>query len=296
LTSPNPALFAPPQFVISPAGYESGSSFQERSQAQPGLRSGLAARLREALSQGGLRRARGLLWPADLPAPETGLPVWNLPPVVPPEFIPPFQPLATALAVDGPAPLDLPETYILYHGPQAAADLRRLLDAWSWAAGSLGDYYPLLVVGLDEPGRQILVALLNEYNLAETVRALPELSLAGLASLYTGSAAVFHPAGVSPWGGSLRLALACARPVVALETPLADALVGPAAYLVPPAEDRQAVSRALGAALITVIVEESVSEGLVAAARQRAAGWANPDQEKAFTRELLRAYNEILAG
>jgi hypothetical protein len=259
------------------------------------LRPGLAARLREALSQGGLQRARGLLWPADLPVPETGLPVWSLPPVIPPEFIPPYQQPAAALAEGGPPLLDLPETYILYHGPNAAADLRRLLDAWSWAAGSLGDYYPLLVVGLDEESRQTLAALLSEYGLVETVRALPELPLTGLASLYAGSAAVFHPAGVSPWGGSLRLALACARPVVALETSLADALVGPAAYLVPLTEDRKAGSRSLGAALITVIVEESVSEGLISAARQRAAGWANPDQEKAFASALLQAYYEILA-
>jgi glycosyltransferase involved in cell wall biosynthesis len=192
---------------------------------------------------------------------------------------------------DGKLPaLELPETYILYHGPHTSGALRRLLDAWSWAAGSIGEYYPLLLIGLDEAGQRRLFALADELRLSQTIRALPGLPVEAIARLYQGCSALFHPAPVSPWGSAIRAALVCAKPVVALETTLANAVVGPAAYLVQAGEPERAASRALGAALITVIVEEEVSENLSTAARQRAAAW----QSSNFGRDLLAAYQSLL--
>ena len=104
--------------------------------------------------------------------------------------------------------------------------------------------------------------------------------------IYQGCSALFHPAPLSPWGGAVSWALACGKPVVAAESALTDALVGPAAYLAP-LDD----ARALGAALITVLVEEEVAEKLSLAAQKQAAGWHSP----AFGQELLAAYQEILS-
>ena len=86
-----------------------------------------------------------------------------------------------------------------------------------------------------------------------------------------------------------RAALACAKPVVAYESAWADAMVGPAAYLVPPGGGAQAGSRALGAALITVVVEESVAEELSQAARLRSAQWGQAE----FGERLAEAYRQL---
>jgi glycosyltransferase involved in cell wall biosynthesis len=84
----------------------------------------------------------------------------------------------------------------------------------------------------------------------------------------------------------VRLALACGRPLVAYETAHIDAIVGPAAYLVPSGD-----SRALGAGLVTLVVEELVAEGLSQAARQRSADWRN----SGFGQDLLTGYRKFLA-
>jgi glycosyltransferase involved in cell wall biosynthesis len=98
---------------------------------------------------------------------------------------------------------------------------------------------------------------------------------------------VFHPASEPVWGGPIRHALACGKPVVASHDPQTSHLVGPAAYLA--AGDD---GRALGAALITVIVEEEVAETLAGAARARASTWSGA----AYSQALSGAYQRILAS
>jgi len=269
LATPNPPLFGPLAVVVSPT-VDAVSDRHGR----------LAGRLREALSAGGMARLRGLVWPADLPAPRTDLTVFSLPPVIPAVF----QPGVSQAVQAGSGP-DLPETFVLYHGPQSETALRRLLQAWTWAAGPVGQYYPLLLAGLEDSGRQVLKRLGVEYGVSDTVRALEPLSPNQLAHIYRACAALFHPAPISPWGGSVRCALACGRPVVALEDSLTDALVGPAGYLVPAGH-----ARSQGAALITVIVEQVVSEQLSQAARQRSAAW----ETAGFPRALLAAYQQVI--
>ena len=290
LTSSHPALFGRARTLISPTGYP----WRREEDRRAGRKPGLATRLREALSQGGMERVHALLWPEDLPEPDLSLPVLKLPPALHPVFgsVNGNGQMARVeqSLMAGSAALDLPETFLLYHGPHGLQDLRSLLEAWSWAAGSIGDYYPLLLLGLDEQARKALPALAQKYQLGETVRAIPPVSIETLGLLYRKCTALFHPAGVSPWGGAIRPALSCGKPVVALKSELAEALVGPAAYLVPedgkPAEGS---GRALGAALITVVVEESVAEGLRQAAYQRAARWRGAE----FRQALLAAYQSL---
>jgi glycosyltransferase involved in cell wall biosynthesis len=234
-----------------------------------------------ALGQGGFSRAAGIFWPEDLPDPGLGSKLFNLPPVIHPKF---------ADTIRESSLPELPETYILYHGPQTAAALHQLVEAWSWATGSIGEYYPLLVLGFDQPGSARLNALLEQSALKKTVSLLPPLTLESTAYLYQNCTAVFHPAGIPPWGGPLRNALFFGKPLIALATPFSDALVGPAGYLVKPGKPDS--SRALGAALITVIVEENVAANLAQAARQRAAGWKN----SAFSSALEAAYQVLLSS
>jgi hypothetical protein len=279
-------LVSGPPVLISPAEFSATTS------AAPFPRPGVAARLRDALAQGGLARARALLWPGDLPAPQLDLPLCELAPGVHPLFD-----AAGGKGTGSPAAaaeldaLHLPETFVLYHGPAGEYALRSLLAAWSWAAPTIGNDYPLLLVGLGEAAQRRLESLAGEYGLADTFHCLPRLSLPALAALYQACSAVFHPVEPSPWGDAARLALAAARPLVGIETALSSALVGPAAYLVPfrsfPLD--AAAHRALGAALLTVIVEESVAQALSDAAAHRAASWAMLD----FKGQLEETYRRF---
>ena len=130
-----------------------------------------------------------------------------------------------------------------------------------------------------------LEARIAESGLEPFCQVLPALPIDQLPALYQGAAAVFHPAPAAPWGGALRRALACGRPVVAVESPLADALIGSAGYAVPAEETRR-----LGAALITVIVEEDVAAKLGDLGRDRAAAW----QEGDFSAALGEVYRRVL--
>jgi glycosyltransferase involved in cell wall biosynthesis len=277
LVTPSPPLFGRTMAVLSQA--ETGRVSRVESSSV------FFDRLRDSVSRGGMTRLRALLWPEDLPELNDGLlpsragvTIYKLPPVVHPEFL---QPGSLNISE-----LDLPDEYVLYHGSNSGTALRRLFEIWSWAAGSVGEYYPLVLLGLDEAERSHVEGLAGEFALAGSIRSLPGLSPAQVAAVYRGSSALLHPGAVSPWGDPLRLALASGLPVVAAESPLADAMVGPAAYLAPAGDPRT-----LGAALITVLVEEELSGRLAQAARQRAATWKMDH----FPGRLLETYQRILS-
>ncbi len=255
---------------------------------QPNLEFGaFTSRLRESFARGGLSRSRAILFPDDLPWAARVETAQFLPPVIHPDFLvesrgSPVE--GNSYQPDQLEGIDMPETYILYHGPTNAPRLRRLAEAWSWASGPIGQNYPLLVIGLPATRQALLADLAQAYNLGSSISALPPLSPADLARLYRSCIAVFHPAPASPWSGSVRHALACGKPLVAAENPLTSAIVGPAAYLAS-GDD----SRALGAAIITVIVEEKVTAQLSRKAALRAAGWNQPD----FGRKIAMLYQRI---
>lgn len=273
LTSPHPPLFGKSRSVVSPAEFPTG----ER-------RTGFVAHLREAVSSGGMANLRGLLWPEDLSVP-------LLPNLSTQIYSLPAEPCSDDADEVSRSRLEaenlvLPETYILVHSPHTLLSLRRLLDAWSWAAGSIGEYYPLLLLGLDSRGRERLSRLLADYALGQSVQTLPRLHPGAIPALVQGSSAVFHPAPLPPWGSIARLALFYGKPLVASESPLADALAGQAAYLAP-----ETNPRALGAGLITVIVEVDVAQTLSQAGRERATSWGS----SMFGEKLFATYAAVLA-
>ncbi len=277
LTSPNPPLFGPAVNVVSPSTFGADSP-------RGGFSSGggFPSRLRLAVSQGSMARIGGLFWPDDLPSPDWKGPLYRLPPTV----LPGFQEASFSPEDDRQADaLDLPEAYVLYHGPSDERLLQQLLSAWSWVADPLGGAYPLLAIGLGEAGQEHLEVLATEYGLGETIRSLSRLPPNVLGVIYRRSAALFHPATEPPWGGPVRLALASGTPVISFENEQMSALVGPAAYLVKTGD-----VRALGAALITALVEEGVAGQLAQAGRQRVATWSL----KAFAGGLAQAYQDIL--
>lgn len=247
----------------------------------------LADRLRRALGRGGFSRARAVFWPDDLPT-QPGDSFRLIPPLVNPEFT------RAPAAQEAWAGFDLPETYVLYHGPYDHHSMQRLLAAWSWAAGAIGTYYPLILYGVPTGQRERLAGMLERVKLAdsaillETSGAAHSGTLCG--ALYAGCSALFHPAAVSAWGDPVRQALACGKPVVVSANPWSEALVGPAGYLAGgESMNPDEAARQLGAALITVIVEEQMAEELAQSAAQRAQSW-QPERHWQALMESWRAF------
>jgi glycosyltransferase involved in cell wall biosynthesis len=238
-----------------------------------------------------MARARAIFWPNDLIEGQPLDFLQVLPPIVYSGFVQDEQP-TIATAHNGSArawselgQLNLPETYLLYHGPAGTLAVEHLFNAWRWAAGPIGQYHPLLILGTNAADRIQITELVRTFDFGDSIRALPELSPPAVALLYLACTALFHPAAEPVWGGPIRHALACGKPVVASSHPQTSRLVGSAAYLA--AEDD---SRALGAALITVVVEEEVAAKLAQAARQRAAAWSS----LAYSQALTAAYQNLL--
>lgn len=224
-------------------------------------------RMAAAQAQGGLARAR-LLWPHDLPAPERE--VHNLPP----------------FAAPSPgAPANPAQEYLLYHGSGDAQVLAHLLNAWSWAAGSIGELYPLRIAGLDAKQQAWLEGQLAIRDLQDSVQLIHP-SLAALPDVIQQCTAFLHPEVPPAWGSPLRQALAAGKAVVALQEPRCAAMAGAAAYLVPAGDARR-----LGAAIITLVVEEGLRATLEQQAAQKSASW----DAGAFEAALDAAYQTLAA-
>lgn len=292
LTTLNIPFLSSPISITSPATYDLGlpnihnsppSNDRELNNAAIKTKQRLFDRIRGALSQGGLVRALSIFWPEDLPAPGFSLPTTPLPPVIHPDFNN-FDTERRIESGNG-STLSLPDTFTLYHGPYDTRSIHRLLQAWSWAAGPIGDYYPLLLLGLGSKTRRLMETILAKSNFGDSVIPLPSVSPPSIPSIYQKTAALIHPTEISPWDGPLRFALACGKPVVSVENPYVQAIVGPAAYLAPMDDHRT-----IGAAIITVIVDEDVSMKLSKAATQQAASWINRD----FSKRLQTAYKALV--
>lgn len=265
------ALFGGPPTVLSPA--------VTLSSARP-AGSGMSGRMRKALGHGALGQVKALLWPADFPHPRSAPPLVHLPPLVPPDFNPADPPDGGQLTA-----LGLPEFYLLCHDPMTLEKTHLILEIWSRAAGSIGALYPLVLAGVQEPGlRAFILERARQAGLDHSLVILADLPTQALPHMYAGCAGLLHLGTVSPWWEPLRYALACGKPVVGIESPQADAILGPAGYLLP-----QNDTRRLAAALLSVVVNEDVAQELSQAALERAIGW----KMEAFTPALLRAYQTL---
>jgi glycosyltransferase involved in cell wall biosynthesis len=236
------------------------------------------SRWKAALGRGGLARAR-ILWPSDLPESRIPGSILRLPPAVHPEFQAAFASAKTQVS--------LPEEFVLVHGLPDEASMLALLESWTWAAASIGEFYPLVIAGLNEEARRLVQAQLPEFHVEGSVRVLADVQPQDLAAIYKACIAVVHLGTPAPWGNPLRAALAAGKAVIAHQEPLTEAIVGAAAYLAPPQD-----LRAFGAAMITVVVDEKAREKLEGAARQRAAHW----KVEAFGAGLVEIYREIDKG
>jgi glycosyltransferase involved in cell wall biosynthesis len=277
LTRPTVPLSHASSTVVSPAGIprqRSGGTIRKRA-------GGVWERLRAAAATAAAAQAGGFLWPEDLVAPAGS--TTKKPILLPPLFSTDLTLFNNSEKANNLP--ELPETFILYHGPEEKDDLLQLFNGWSWAAGSIGDYYPLLILGLSNQGNLTLLELLKEYQLTDSIRTLSEVPPRQIPLIYERSSALFHPAPGTPWGGPLRMGLAMHIPIAASDEGFNSEIVEKAAYLTPPGD-----YRGMGAAIISIIIEESIADRLSTAARNRVESWS-PEN---FKREIMAAYRQIL--
>lgn len=270
-TSTSLPLFSPSPCLVSPV---------ESLMMDSAGRQGIAHRLRKALGQGGLSGAAWVLWPDDLPAPQTHAKNWRMPVYVHPAF---YLPQTSA---------DLPPApYILAPGPLDAGEIALLAAVWSWVSAGLGEEWLLLVsdlppAGLEQMHHACKAMGMPAERYTAQVNALDLRALQTRAAAFQQAQVVLLVSQVRPWSDALLHALACGRPIAGVETPWSDARVGPAGYLTPASDPR-----ALGAAVLTLIVEEEMAERLGNAASQRANRW----QGLAFHQKLGEVYAEVPA-
>jgi len=287
LAAPAAPAFPNLNIVFSPAGFGAGLVGWPGIQPASVTSDHILERLRTSLGLGGLERVAGILWPRDLPVPVLEGPIIPFSPVLPLNFSSLPSPFARKSLLDGDQLPDLPGDFILYQGPGGRQQLELLLQAWNWAAPAVGEYHPLLLVGLEEVDQQLVSELRKAMNFGDSLQVLSGVTPGMLPYLYQRSTAVFHPAPASPWCGPVRLALASGKPLVATEDSLTGAIAGPAAYLVKGND-----ARALGAALVTVVVEQELADSFSSAGRLRAQDWVN----SGFSEQLLELYTSVCSA
>jgi len=209
--------------------------------------------LRRAAGGAGLRGASSVLMAADL-ARETD-PKRLYTPFVSPAFLRPEVKSA------GPERLRV----LCYDSDPI--DIRRALAAWTWVDGSLGDTYPLQFLSWDPQLDELISATAAEFGVAESVVAGPP---SGNLSQVFREAAAFLSVRPLAWGQPFRWALASGTPVAAFESLAASSIVGDAGYLVPDGD-----TRALGAACLSLLVQEELAESLRGKGQRRAAAYSD---------------------
>ncbi|MEP7358099.1 MAG: glycosyltransferase family 1 protein, partial [Anaerolineales bacterium] len=196
--------------------------------------------------------------------------------------------------VDDPirAKYGLTEGYVLYLGGfDPRKNVRGLLSAWTWASGSIGQGYPLVIAGrLPEPGGvgfEDYPALAKELDVADTVKFIGAVEEADKPALYRGATVFTYPSRYEGFGLPPLEAMACGVPVVTTTGGSLPEVMGKAGYLVPP-ED----TRTFGAAILTVVVEPSVHDDLSARGLEQAKQFS---WEKT-ARETAEAYAAARGG
>ncbi|MBL8046549.1 MAG: glycosyltransferase family 4 protein [Anaerolineales bacterium] len=161
-------------------------------------------------------------------------------------------------------------SYVLYLGGfDVRKNVRALLSAWTWAAGPVGESYPLVLAGaLPKPDGALFedyAALAEQLEISSTVRFVGPIAEEDKAALYRGAALFAYPSRYEGFGLPPLEAMACGVPVITTDAGSINEVVGDAAYLIDPQDTRK-----FGAGLITCLVEPSVSDHLRARGLERA--------------------------
>jgi hypothetical protein len=235
---------------------------------------GVFERLRTALGRAGLDQDCSLLWPADLPAPSVSMRVVNLPPLQPGWF-------NAADLLPGRSSLS-----VYCHFPLNDQAVALAADTLLWALPALDEALVISLGGVPDRWVKTFREACRARDIPLTIDARSFANPGARRSALQDAGACLYLGQPVPWADVMSLALACGIPLVAEENPGTDARAGSAGYLTPPGD-----ARVLAGGLLTLLVEESVSESLSRAAKQRAAQWQPQD----FRARLVSIYRELSA-
>ncbi len=151
--------------------------------------------------------------------------------------------------------------------------MRHLLAAWTWAQPIASEECPLVIAGHlpKHPDGYLyddLPDIATELGISDTVKFIGEVKEEDKTALYQLASCFVFPSSYEGFGLPPLEAMACGVPVVTTGSGSLKEIVGDAAYLVSDPVD----ARELGAAMISIIVDEKLasdlqSRGLIQAAR-----------------------------
>jgi glycosyltransferase involved in cell wall biosynthesis len=178
--------------------------------------------------------------------------------------------------------------YVLYLGGfDPRKNLRGLLSAWTWAADAIGQNYPLVIGGQLPSADDFfddVPALARDLNVNDSVKFIGPVAEADKPALYRGATVFVYPSRYEGFGLPLLEAMACGVPVVCSSAASLPEVVGTAGYLLPPDD-----TRALGASLLTCVVEPTVADDL----RARGLAQAKKFSWEKTARETVAAYESV---
>ena len=187
---------------------------------------------------------------------------------------------------------NLPDSYALYLGGyDVRKNIRALISAYTFVGPSVGDETPLLLAGnppatWGSPRFPDLPAVINERpELAQWVRWLGAVDEADKPALYRMARVFCFPSRYEGFGLGPLEAMSSGTPVVAANASSVPEVVGEAAYLVDPDD-----SRAMGGAIIAVLIQDDLRESL----RNLGLAQATSFSWQRTARETLAVYRQVL--
>jgi hypothetical protein len=231
-------------------------------------------RLAQALALGGLRGAVSVLRMQDVPVEDHRLSWIALPPIVPGVFQAGSPADDRRLAET----LDLPEAYVLVAG-ESETRLPFLFAGWTWVEGSMGESFNLLIASAPGSPPGVAIETANRLGGGQAVRTL-DVPDEAWPAVFRGASALLHGGGRRN-AAALRWALASGLPVAAPSTPITDSVLGPAGFLVADGD-----SRSLGAACLTMLVEDEVAGSLRERGLERATAYRSESARRAWVEAL----------
>ena len=188
----------------------------------------------------------------------------------------------------------LPDEYAVYLGAfDVRKNLRALLSAYTYVKSALGDEYPLLLAGSPPPAHlwgtarfPDLPAEIKKLDLEDVVRWIGPVDEADKPGVYRMARAAIFPSMYEGFGLPPLEAMACGTPVIAGDATSIPEVVADSAYLIDPAD-----SRALGGAIIAVLIQDPLHDQLQNQGLARA---TNYTWQKTAAR-TLDVYRQVMA-
>lgn len=190
---------------------------------------------------------------------------------------------------------NLPEEgYVLYLGGfDVRKNLRALIAAWTFAAPSVGDQYPLVLAGKPPQSwgssrfPDIPKEIAARPGLEQWIRWIGPVDEADKPGVYRMARCYVFPSRYEGFGLGPLEAMAAGTPVIAADASSLPEVTGDAAYLVDPNDSRQ-----MGGAIIATLIQDDLHASMRAAglARATAFSWERT------ARETFAVYQQMLQG